>query len=214
MGLYLDYVSETLYFEATNLANQLALKVSQHYGKKLEEVKCFDIQNYVEEVEDVEFLTVKFGKHLSKMMLGATSKVNGEIIISINDDLMLERKNFTAMHEIIHYYRDIPDADNGHTFSDMIQEDGYFPEDMAKEYRANTGAAVLMANDEALLYALNKFATFEQVADYFFMSKSALQNRIRDYLVYVENCTPQYAFSLINNYRYGDGKKMHALFDK
>ena len=34
-------------------------------------------------------------------MLGSITKVYGEIIITTNQNLMLERQNFTKMHEIL-----------------------------------------------------------------------------------------------------------------
>lgn len=206
----MDYLSEELYFEAANIANELASQTGQFYSKKIYEVKCFDIQKYVAATESVEFIEYPFKKHLRNMMLGSTTKIFDQVIITTNTHMMLERKNFTNMHEIIHYYRDVPYAEDRHTFSDMIAEDGYLPEDYAKEYRANVGAAILLANDEALYYALKKFSTFQQVADYFFMSKSALHNRLKDYLVYVKNCSPNHAASLINNYRYNDQNKFYA----
>lgn len=115
-------------------------------------------------------------------MLGSITKVYGEIIITTNQNLMLERQNFTKMHEIIHYYRDIPYLGESHAFSDMILEDTYLPEDYEKELRANIGVSILMANDQALSYTLRKFRNFDEVANYFFMSKSALRKRILQYL--------------------------------
>lgn len=209
----MDFISEELYFEAFNLSNELIKEVAYYSSKNIEQVKCFDIEKYVKEVEDVEFVEYTFQKQLKNRMLGSTSKVYDEIIIATNKDLILQRKNFTKMHEIIHYYRDIPYINTEtHTFSDMISENGYFPEDLPKEHRANVGASILMANDAALHYALKKFHSFKEVADYFFMSKSALRNRIIEHLIYINNCTPQYAFSLFNDYFFCSGKKFRRIF--
>ena len=128
-------------------------------------------------------------------MLGSTTKI-------LNKNLMYERRNFTSMHEVVHLYKDIPYAEEGHTFSDMIP----------KEYRANVGASALMANDLALKYALNKFSSFEKVAKYFFMSKAALSNRLIEYLIFVKNCHPNYAHYLVNKYRYRREHEFLTLF--
>ncbi|EGO2579809.1 TPA: toxin [Enterococcus faecalis] len=105
--LLVDFISKELYFEVFNLSNEL-----------------------IKEVEDVEFVEYTFQKQLRRRMLGSTSKVYNEVIITTNKELMLERKNFTKMHEVTHYYIDIPKINsNTHTFSDMILENGYFPED-------------------------------------------------------------------------------------
>lgn len=210
--IVLDYVDSGLYFEASDIANELCNEAAAYLSKPIERVNCFDVKTYVEEVEDIEFIEVTFKKHLRKMMLGSTSKIAGEIFISINAELMIERKNFTCMHEIIHYYRDIPYEQENHTFSDMIEENGYLSEDFPKEYRANVGASILMANDQALQYALKKFETFEEVARYFFMSKAALFNRLSDYLIYVHNCTPSYSRTLINHYKFGRKNDLFQVF--
>lgn len=83
---------------------------------------------------------------------------------------------------------------------------------MPKEYRANVGASVLMANDLALKYTLYRFSSFEEVAKYFFMSKSALFNRLTEYLIFNKNCHPDYARSLINRYRYRNNKAFVNMF--
>ncbi|HAQ4410390.1 TPA: ImmA/IrrE family metallo-endopeptidase [Enterococcus faecium] len=198
----MNVISEELYFEAADLANELSEEVSYYCSKKMEHVKCYDIESYVNEVENVEFIDYDFKDNLSKKMLGSITKVHGEIIITTNQHLMLERKNFTKMHEIIHYYRDVPYLGEAHAFSDMILEDTYLPEDYEKELRANIGASILMANDQALPYALRKFRNFNEVANYFFMSKAALRKRILQYLEFTGGCTSEEAYKLFKNYYY------------
>ena len=77
------------------------------------------------------------------------------------------------MHEIIHYYKDVPYLGESHAFSDMILEDTYLPEDYKNlsKYRCQH----LMANDWLFTYALKKFRNFNEVANYFFASKAALR---------------------------------------
>ncbi|MBO1101085.1 toxin [Enterococcus hirae] len=64
----------------------------------------------------------------------------------------------------------------------MNLKDTCLPGDYEKELRANIGVSILMANDRALSYALRKFRNFDEVANYFFMSKSVLRKRILQYL--------------------------------
>ncbi|MDU5602018.1 MAG: ImmA/IrrE family metallo-endopeptidase [Enterococcus faecium] len=198
----LNVISEELYFEAADLANELSEEVSYYCSKKMEHVKCYNIESYVNEVENVEFIDYDFKDNLSKKMLGSITKVHGEIIITTNQHLMLERKNFTKMHEIIHYYRGVPYLGESHAFSDMILEDTYLPKDYEKELRANIGASILMANDRALPYALKKFRNFDEVANYFFMSKAALRKRILQYLEFTGGCTSEEAYRLFKKYYY------------
>lgn len=214
MVVALDFIYEDLYFEASDFANELALEASKYYSKDINTIKCFDIESYVAETNDIEIIQYDFKEQLRNKMLGSTSKIFDEVLIIINKNLFPERKNFTTMHEIIHFYKDIPFAEEGHTFSDMISENGYFPEDLPKEYRANIGASILMANDHALEYALHKFSTFEEVANYFFMSKSALHNRIKEYLIFKKQLTPNFAQQFLNNYRYGNKKNFLQFLNK
>lgn len=202
-------ISEELYFEAADLANELSEEVSYYCSKKMEHVKCYDIENYVNEVENIEFIEYKFKNNLSKKLLGSITKVHGEIIITTNQQLMLERKDFTKMHEMIHYYRDIPYLGESHAFSDMILKDTYLPEDYEKELRANIGASILMANDRALPYALRKFRNFNEVANYFFMSKAALRKRILQYLEFTGGYTSEEAYRLFKKYYYRNELEIH-----
>ncbi len=65
-------------------------------------------------------------------------------------------------------------------FPIWLPKNEYFPEDLPKEYRANAGASILMANDTAFHYVIKKFNSFKEVTNYFFMSKSTLRNKIID----------------------------------
>lgn len=210
----MSFIDEGIYFEASNLANGLAKEVARAYNIPIYCVNCRYIRKYVEEFEGISFLEVSFGKHLDQMLLGAISKVFGEIIISINKTVMYERKLFTSMHEVGHFYFDLEDLNAGNQLTDMINENGYLPEDFAREYRANVTASVLMANDEALKYAIRKFKTIKEVANYFFMSKSALRIRLREYLIYHLGCSPNYAFRLVNDYVYSNGQLFKTVFYK
>lgn len=208
----MNYFDESLYFEAANIANDLARKAAALLDKDLTQIKCYDIQKYVEQTENVVFTSYDFGSKLREIMLGSTSEIDGVIVIATNKSVIVERKNFSEMHETMHVYCDVKGGAVPHAFTDMILEDGYLSEDEPKEYRANIGASVLMSNDEALKYALRKFKNFDEVANYFFMSKAALMNRLKDYLVFVQNCTPEYAFRLCSAFRYGRSSEFFRIF--
>lgn len=121
---------------------------------------------------------------------------------------MLERKNFTNMHEIIHFYRDVPYLSEPYAFFDSIVEGEYKTKDLPREYRANIGASILMANDQALPYALKKFINFDEVANYFFMSKAAFRKRIIQHLIFDSRHTHKKAFKLFKNYYYRNERQL------
>lgn len=210
----MNFVDEGIYFEASNLANELCKEVSREYDIPEHKVKNLHIKRYMEEIEAVSFLEVSFGNQLDKLLLGAISKVFGEVIISINKSVMFERQLFTCMHEVGHYYFDLEDLNKGNQLTDMIYEDGYLSEDLPREFRANVVASVLMSNDKALKYAVCKFKTFNQVADYFFMSKSAFRVRLTEYLMYHHNCSPDFSYQLVNDFCYSKGNKFKDVFLK
>ena len=47
-------------------------------------------------------------------------------------------------------------------------KNGYLMEDFPKEYRANVGASMLMANDQALFYALKNFIHSKKLHNTFY----------------------------------------------
>lgn len=82
------------------------------------------------------------------------------------------------MYEIIYYYRDIFYFGEFYVFFDMILEDIYLLEDYEKEFWVNIGVSIFMVNDWVLFYVLKKFRNFDEVVNYFFMSKVVLRKRI------------------------------------
>ncbi|MBL1225411.1 ImmA/IrrE family metallo-endopeptidase [Enterococcus sp. BWR-S5] len=204
----MDFLEGDIFYEASAIANEICDTVSRYHSIPIEKINHHTIKKYVEAVEGVEFIDYRFRKQLQQIILGSTSKVANSVFITTNAFLKPERKNFTLMHEIMHYYCDIPTAKEGQTFSDMFLEDGYLPEDYEKETRANIGASILLANDTALEYATHHFSSFDQVAQYFFMSKTALQKRLNEFLIFYKKCSPNYAHSLVTSYRYRNNKEI------
>lgn len=195
----MDCICDGLYYEVSDLANDIANKAAKHLSKKVEYIRCSDIEQYMTEVENIEFIDYKFKNNLNKVLLGSISKVQDEFIITTNKNLSDEYKNFTKMHEIIHYYRDYTYLSESHAFSDFILQKDYLPEDFDKEVAADIGASILMANDHALTYALKIFRNFEEVSNYFFMSKSVLKKRILQYLEFSKGYTLRESYRLYKN---------------
>lgn len=183
----MDCICDGLYYEVSDLANDIANKAAKHLSKKVEYIRCSDIEQYMTEVENIEFIDYKFKNNLNKVLLGSISKVQDEFIITTNKNLSDEYKNFTKMHEIIHYYRDYSYLSKSHAFSDFISQKDYLPEDFDKEVAADIGAGILMANDQALKYALSKFKNINKLTNHFSMSNATLKVRIMQYLEFTEN---------------------------
>lgn len=86
------------------------------FSKDINTIKCFDIEEYVTETNNNEIIQYDFKEQLRNKMLGTTSKIFDEVLITINKNLFSERKNFTTMHENLHFYKDIPSVEEGHIF--------------------------------------------------------------------------------------------------
>lgn len=196
----MDCICDGLYYEVSDLANDIANKTAKHLSKKVEHVRCSDIEQYMTEVENIEFIDYKFKNNLNKVLLGSISKVQDKFIITTNKNLSTEYKNFTKMHEIIHYYRDYTYLSESHAFSDFILQKDYLPEDFDKEVAADIGAGILMANDQALKYALSEFHRFDDIANYFIISESKLRVRIMQYLEFNKNYSYDKAKKILVQY--------------
>lgn len=210
----MDFYDEDIYREASYVANSIAKKTASFCGIDIKDVKNFHIKEFVEEDKLAIYTEHYFKPPLDRLMLGSTQSVEGIIILAVNAASMLERRFFSEMHETMHAYCDPIQENEGRAFSDLLLEEGYLPEDERVEKRANFGAGILMSNDEALVYGINKFRNFRQTADFFFMSKSAFRNRLRTFLVFERNCTPQYACQLVKKYEFGYTSDFYKIITK
>jgi len=209
----MDFYNEDAFRDATFVANSIAQKTAKFYDIEVKDVKNFHIKEFVEDDKVAIYAEHYFKPPLDKLMLGSTQKVEGIIVLAVNALSMVERKFFSEMHETMHAYCDPIKENDGRAFSDLLLEEGYLPEDEYIEKRANFGAGILMSNDEALVYGINKFRNFMHTANYFFMSKGAFKNRLRAYLVFERDCTPEYAFQLVHKYEMGCGMDFYNIIN-
>lgn len=209
----MNFYDEDAYLEASYIANSIAKQTADFYRIGVKEVKNYHIKRFVEEDKNAIYTEYHFKPPLDRLMLGSTQLVEGVIVLAVNALSMVERRFFSEMHETIHAYCDPIKENDGRAFSDLLLEEGYLPEDEFIERRANIGAGILMANDTALIHGINKFRNFQHTAEFFFMSKSAFKNRLRSYLVFEKNCTPQYAFQLVRNYEFGHGADFYRVIN-
>ncbi|TRZ33255.1 toxin [Enterococcus avium] len=209
----MDFYDEDAYREASFVANSIAKRTADFYGIEVKDVKNFHIKNFVEEDKLAIYVEHYFKPPLDRIMLGSTQMVEGVIVLAVNKLSMIERRYFSEMHETIHAYCDPIKENGGRAFSDLVTEEDYLAEDEFTEKRANCGAGILMANDEALIYAINKFRNFYRTANFFFMSKGAYRNRVRTFLVFERDCTPQYAYKLVHKYECGFGSDFYRIIN-
>ncbi|WP_315307333.1 ImmA/IrrE family metallo-endopeptidase [Enterococcus devriesei] len=209
----MNFYDEDAYREASFVANSIAKRTAEFYGIEVKNVKNFHIKDFVEEDKLAVYAEHYFKPPLDKLMLGSTQKIEGILVLAVNALSMVERRYFSEMHETIHAYCDPIKENDGRAFSDLLLEEGYLPEDEYIEKRANFGAGILMANDEALIFGINKFRNFLRTANFFFMSKSAYRNRLRSFLVFERDCTPQYAFQLVQRHEHGQSSDFYKIIN-
>ena len=209
----MGYYDEDAYREAAYIANKIARQAAEYFGIEIKSVKNLHIKDFVEHDKLAIYTDYYFTPPLDRIMLGSTQLVEGVIVLAVNKLSMVERRFFSEMHETIHAYCDPISESNGRAFSDLLLEEGYLPEDEHIEKRANYGAGILMANDEALIYGINKFRNFQHTANFFFMSKTAFKNRLRSFLVFERDCTPQYAYQLVERYERGYGAHLFQVIN-
>lgn len=146
-NVFLDCICDGLYFEVSDLADDIANKVAKHLSKKVEYIKCCDIEQYMTKVKH----------NLTKYCLEQLAKFKMNLLLRLIIIYQMKYKKFTKMHEIIHYYRDYSYLSKSHAFSNFILQKDYLPEDFDKEVAADIGAGILIANDQALNYAIKIF---------------------------------------------------------
>ena len=95
-----------------------------------------------------------------------------------------------------------------------MKEDGYNKEENIQEVKADIGASLFMISDEALIYSIEKKASFSDLQDIFEISKMALEIRLKNFLVYNLDMYYKNAQVLIEKYKFfNDTKEIQARIE-
>lgn len=125
-------------------------------------------------------------------------------IVYINQDVVKSRVMFTILHELVHIYFHLMSSvyDKVLVSKTSSNYSDSYPEEIAPlEDEANIIASILFLNDQKLLNYINIGTTFEQLIEASQMSKSALHNRLMNFLIYNCHCEEYYALSIVQAYK-------------
>ncbi len=201
-------------YDAYNLAHIDVYKainvVANYYRIEIIQLKWTHFYNFCSDVLRVHFIKFPLGEELSKHLSGCIVPINGIVTIAYNSNMIINRRFFTICHEIVHRFCDMKDLQNARSFEDYLKLTSIDPKEDFIEYRANVGAGLLMCNDDSLTLQLYSGKSFEQLREYFYMSKSAMYFRLTEYVIYTVKVNPYNAQNLVRNYIRGD----RTYFDK
>lgn len=163
-------------------------KINDYFGRLLN-------TNLIQGV-DVEFI-----KKCSGMIIPKKDKY----VIMINQSSRyLERIIFTVFHELSHVHCHLQGNIN-RTFmslnNDMIVCD--YPKELQPfEDEANIVASILYLPDETIVDLISKGYSYQEIQNEVRISKTALFNRLRNFLVY-KNISPYDATNIVTTFRNG-----------
>lgn len=95
-----------------------------------------------------------------------------------------QRKIFTLLHELVHIYFHCSDNSYMQIFASMDVRNHYPYEILPFEDEANVIASILYLNNEKLIEYLEKGMSFDLILTRHSISRRALHNRIKNYLIY------------------------------
>lgn len=95
-----------------------------------------------------------------------------------------QRRIFTLLHELVHIYFHCSDNSYMQIFASMDVRSHYPDEILPFEYEANVIASILYLNNEKLVQYLEEGTSFDTILSRHCISRRALHNRIKNYLIY------------------------------
>lgn len=104
-----------------------------------------------------------------------------------------QRKIYTLLHEFVHIFFHCNNSDYMDLFRGLKKDEEYPPEIIPFEDEANVIASILYLNDQVLCDYLEEGCSFDMIKVRHGISKKALHNRLRNFLVYDLGLNPTVA---------------------
>lgn len=122
-------------------------------------------------------LTVKESLELPDKVSGFVKKIDGKVLICVNERHSLNRKRFAVAHELGHYFLHEDKLDEGIVDGiDILYRDGTLDE---IEKQANEFAANILMPEIEFRKLWAEFTTIQNIATYFYVSESAIITRAK-----------------------------------
>lgn len=202
-------VNKEDYFNILESLKDFTDGVKSYFGIEKKELRWYHYKEYCENEKGYIFDGFEFKKSVSHKMGGNTMVLDDNtILISYNTNVLQTRQNFTQMHEIYHANFDIKLYSKGQNFYNLIQSNGYTSDEQILELKADLGASILMVSDEALIDNIIRGYSFSELCDIFEISKSALELRIKNFLIFNLDLSFFQANILIEKYKLKNDSKI------
>ncbi|MGL9971341.1 ImmA/IrrE family metallo-endopeptidase [Enterococcus sp. DIV1420a] len=194
-------------------ATSLLSEISEWYEKPISEISYTDIIYFFINKFNIEIvyfdnkseIFVPNYRFINKEIYGVhstfTEKVSGFTVtngekykIFLRKYRKKQRIKFTLLHELVHIYFHCIKSDYLKLFY-SINVDSHYPKEIIPfENEANVIASILYLNDEKLVdYFYNDYS-FDRIMVIHNISRSALHNRIKNFLIYTIGLNPSIAF--------------------
>ncbi|WP_223804692.1 ImmA/IrrE family metallo-endopeptidase [Lactococcus protaetiae] len=162
---------------------------------------------YKDLIPNAEFKLVD--NSLINRISGATFPNKGRILILINQTMPLPRIIFTILHELCHlHFHNL--EQNKRIFASKFS--GIYPDElMPFEDEANIIASILFCPTEKLETLLTRNYSFNRICALINISKTALRNRILNYLYHIIRLDYKEASNLVENFKNDNYKATNKI---
>lgn len=194
-------------------ANYLLSVVSSWSNVSVDELTHRDVTTYFTENYDIEIVyfdncqdmlrnhsqyinnvVYEVSEIYLKRVSGFTATKGDSYKIFIQRFNVTQRQIFTLLHEFVHIFFHCNNSDYMDLFRGLKSDEEYPDEIIPFENEANTIASLLYLNDQELVQYLEEGCSFNVIMSRHNISKSALHNRLYNYLIYDLGLNSKVAF--------------------
>lgn len=194
-------------------ANHLLSVISEWSSLPVSEITYMDVTNYFTETYNIEVVyfdnchdilthhssyinsqVIEVSKSFLKRVSGFTITDGTTYKIFLQRYKVSQRQIYTLLHEFVHIYFHCCNNTYMDMFRELETDEEYPPEIIPFEDEANTIASLLYLNDQVLVDYLDEGCSFDMIRARHNISKSALHNRLNNYLIYDLGLNSKVAF--------------------
>jgi Zn-dependent peptidase ImmA (M78 family) len=190
------------YKEAKHQCSIISDKVSSYACQEPYNLRCYDYFHYAKNILDIDIYGYEFPKETAEIFGGSILvDPSGSAVIGYNSVSVPGRQHHSVLHELYHYFVDVPKRGPGERFNELLAQENYTYDEQLMEAQANFGAAFMHMPEVAMLAMIIEHKDLKQgFSRQFASSYGANFTRVRDYLVYSLHYYTGAANRLTNGY--------------